>query len=667
MFRGLINLRSMANRLANERSLYLKQHANNPVDWFPYGPEAFEKARKERKPVLISIGYSSCHWCHVMARECFENPDIAEQMNKLFVCIKVDREERPDVDKIYMDSMLIFNEGHGGWPLNMFCMSDGRPYYGGTYFPPVKLKGSIRSWPAMLTKMHASYKKNVSELDRHCQELIEVMESHRRIQYKTKREVDKDLMSSATNLILEDFNPNFGGFSIEPKFPPALPIMFLLSARHIAQTLTPSITDEAINVTLECMAKGGIYDQIGGGFARYSTDAYWRIPHFEKMLYDNALLIEVYTQAWTNYKKPIYEAVVAETIAWLKREMQSPSGGFASSLDADTEHEEGLTYVWTPEEIKKVLGEAEGAEFCRVYEITPSGNFHNGTSNPFLLTSDFSVRQSFAAAREKLLEVRQARPQPGKDPKKLVSWNSLLAKALVEAGFYFSKPEWTEMGKGIVDWIWNTCLKDGNRLHSVAYDEEGPKFNGNLDDYAFYTEALLAVSSKVDWICPGMSNEYLERAKSILTGILDHFPDEVDGGFYYTSDDHESLFMRSKSFFDDATPNGNASVVHCLSVICQRIDDERFSAALEGMKQFYSGHAKHFPFAAAYACAGFSEQFRTVVIKVRQAEKVAELQRELADKPWRKIHIIVDEGLSSEILVCKGKTCLPDLENAFTD
>lgn len=654
----------MSNHLVNERSLYLLQHAHNPVDWYPWGPAALEKARLEDKPLLVSIGYSACHWCHVMAHESFENPQIAEIMNRLFVCIKVDREERPDIDKIYMDAIQMLS-GHGGWPLNAFCLPDGRPFTGGTYFPPDDRRGRQMTWPMVLAKVSQAYQNKRSELDKISESLLSSMKLQNSIIPPQGHVLDFSLMEASAQQILSTHDHEFGGLGQAPKFPPSMALMFLLSIRDQVKAQQAASIDACVKKSLEAMALGGIFDQIGGGFARYSVDKYWKIPHFEKMLYDNALLIEVYTQAWARYREPLYEAIVAETIGWLQREMQSQTGGFAASLDADTEHEEGLTYVWTPTEVKNILGEGEGAAFCEAYEITNDGNFEHGKSNPHLQSPDFAVRQSFKSARERLLNVRQARPQPGKDTKKLVAWNSMLAKALVEAGFTFSKPEWTLLGKDVVDWIWNTCRVGADQLHSVVY-ESTPKFNGNLDDYVFYTGALLAVSSKVDWLTPGLSSEYLDKARQLLTYTLEHFGEGNEPGCFFTSDNHEQLVHRHKTWFDSAIPSANSELVHCLATINARLEEPRFQIAYEELRKAFIGMTERAPSGVCYALAGFSEDSRAVVVKVNSPSQIAEVQRILTLKPWRKACIVVDEELGGEMLVCKGKSCSADLASLDT-
>jgi uncharacterized protein YyaL (SSP411 family) len=595
-----------------------------------------------------------------MAAESFEDTQIASLMNELFVCVKVDREERPDIDKIYMEAVQMLS-GQGGWPLNVFCFPDGRPFTGGTYFPPDGRRGRQMTWPMVLTRVSEAYKTKQSELERVAGSLLENMQTQSMVIPPTATALDLALLERGAQHLLASHDHEFGGFGLAPKFPPSMSVLFLLSLRDQVSSELASSIDSCVQKTLNSMALGGLFDQVGGGFARYSVDKYWRIPHFEKMLYDNALLIEAYTQAWTRYREPLYEAVVTETIEWLRREMLHPSGGFAASLDADTEHEEGLTYVWTPAEVKSVLGEDQGAAFCRAYEITDAGNFEHGKSNPCLQTSDFAVRQSLASARARLLAVRQARPQPGKDTKRLVAWNSLMARALVEAGFYFSKPAWTQLGKDVTDWLWDSCRTDSNRLHSVCYDE-GPRFNGNLDDYAFFTEALLAVSAKVDWLSPGLSAEYLRRAKVVLDATLEHF-DDTRPGCFFTSDDHEELVHRSKNWFDGAIPGGNSALVHCLSSVKARQEDAVLLKQYLDLSQAFIGMAERAPSGVSYALYGFSEDARTAVVKVSSKAKLDEVQLQLASKPWRRTHILVDEEAGEELLVCVGQSCSTSLSS----
>lgn len=430
----------MPNRLSKENSLYLKQHANNPVDWWPWGPEAFEEAKRLNKPVLVSIGYSACHWCHVMAHESFEDPFIADLMNRNFICIKVDREERPDIDQIYMEAVQMIT-GHGGWPLNAFCFSDGRPFFGGTYFPPEDRGFGIIPWPQLLVRIVDFFKKNPHELEENANNILKNM-AISNIPYAAEIQFSNDTLFLSAEKICHAHDDKWGGFGDAPKFPPSMTLDFLLATRnysHCKKTLVHRI-DSIITTTLTKMALGGIYDQVGGGFARYSVDVEWRIPHFEKMLYDNALLIDIYTKAWVQHHNPLFKNIIEETIQWLLREMSvKDTPAFASSLAADSEGKEGKYYIWPFEEIKNILGYERMNAFCSAYGVSTQGNFEKGFNHLTWIKDTDKDRSLFASDRQKLLKARQKRLPPQRDDKILTAWNSLTASALVEAGFYLRK------------------------------------------------------------------------------------------------------------------------------------------------------------------------------------------------------------------------------------
>jgi uncharacterized protein YyaL (SSP411 family) len=656
----------MSNRLITEKSLYLLQHAENPVDWYPWGEEAFEKARAEDKPVLVSIGYSSCHWCHVMAHESFEDAYIAKLMNTHFICIKVDREERPEVDQIYMDSVQMLN-GHGGWPLNVFCLPDGRPFAGGTYFPPDEGRGqNIVPWPQLLIRVADFYLRQRDDLEENAKAIIGNLKASNSPHQATGDPVSKGDFLLAMDRLLESHDAEFGGFGTAPKFPPSTTLDFLLGLRASATVelqfpAKAKEMDSAINRTLTGMAHGGIFDQIGGGFARYSVDQHWLIPHFEKMLYDNALLLDIYAKAHQRYPKALYRRVVEETVGWLEREMRSPQAAFYAALDADTDGEEGLTYVWSPEEIVTVLGKETGARFCEVYGITKEGNFENsGKSNPALLDGDEEVRAALGPERARLLESRNQRPQPGRDDKLLTAWNALLVRGFSRAAFTFGERSWMEQARATATWIWDNMRTQDDRLLPVAYGEES-KGNGTLNDYAYTIEAYLALGAVIDWIHPGESKLWIERAEALTQVVRSHFGDPEAVGYYFTSDDHEALIHRKKEWFDNATPSGNSCLLQSFTFLEALSGDASYGAEVSRMRTAYPGITLTSPSAASHALTGLVYQaIGIAVIKIRPGTDLESLREALVERPWRPVFLEVDTAgsLAANYQLCVGTQCL---------
>jgi uncharacterized protein YyaL (SSP411 family) len=662
----------MANRLQKEQSLYLRQHAENPVDWYPWGEDALEKAREENKPLLVSIGYSSCHWCHVMAHESFEDPYIAKLMNSRFVCVKVDREERPDIDQIYMDAVQMLN-GQGGWPLNVFCLPDGRPFAGGTYFPPDDSRGqSIIPWPQLLIRVSDHYKQKVSDLENNARAIIGNLEATNNPHHATGEPISTGDLIMAMDGILDQADTLFGGFGTAPKFPSSMALDFLLAMRTsktVSERFPDRIDgiDSAVNKTLTGMGHGGIFDQIGGGFARYSVDQQWLIPHFEKMLYDNALLIDIYAKAFQRYPKPLYRKIVEETIAWLEREMRSPEGIYYTALDADTGGYEGATYVWTPGEIETVLGPQEGKAFCDTYGITAEGNFENsGKSNPALLEGDPEVRDAFIHARIKLLEARNQRPQPGLDNKCLTSWNALLARGLARAAFTFGRQDWLESAIRICSWILGSMRDDAGRLMSVAYGPEASG-KGNLNDYAHSAEAFLALAAVVDWKYPGDSNKWLSRAGSMVELIKAHFQDSTGLGCYFTPDDQTGLVHRKKEWFDNSTPSGNSSLLHSLVMLETLADNSELPKEIEALKTAYPGITHAAPSAASHALSALVHRGMGIVsVQYKEGADLEALRQAIASKPWRPVFLKPDSTATqtASFQLCVGTQCLTPTDSA---
>jgi uncharacterized protein YyaL (SSP411 family) len=656
----------MPNRLANEKSLYLLQHADNPVDWYPWGDEALEKARSENKPILVSIGYSSCHWCHVMAHESFEDEYIARLMNTHFICIKVDREERPDVDQIYMDAVQMLN-GQGGWPLNVFCLPDGKPFAGGTYFPPNEDGGHpIVPWPQLLIRIADYYTRQKKDLEENATAIIGNLRASNTPHQLTGDALSKGDYLLAMNRLLDNQDPEFGGFGTAPKFPPAMSLDFLLAMRASA-TVESTFPDKAdaidavLNRTLTGMAHGGIFDQFGGGFARYSVDQHWLIPHFEKMLYDNALLIDIYAKAYQRYPKDLYRLVVEETIGWLEREMASPNGAYFAALDADTDGEEGMTYVWNPAQIKAVLGDEEGEQICHVYGITEGGNFENsGLSNPALLSADPETRHALEGARDKLLQVRNQRPQPGRDEKCLVAWNALLITGLSRAAFTFGRRDWLDKAIGIANWVWTSMRGNDGMLASVAYGGV-PSGKGNLNDYAYSAEAFLALAAVIDWASPGQSATWIERARE-FAGVADrHFGDTEGLGFFFTSDQVPALVHRKKDWYDNATPAGISCLINVHGALSSLISDSLSREHMSQLSTAYPGIVNTSPAAASHALSGLVHHATGIaVIKAAKGTDLEPLRAELVKRPWRPVYIMEQEAAMPEgaYQLCIGTQCL---------
>ena len=658
----------MPNRLAEESSLYLRQHANNPVDWQPWGKEAFARAKEEDKPVLVSIGYSSCHWCHVMAHESFENEYIAGLMNKHFVCVKVDREERPDVDQIYMEAVQMIAR-HGGWPLNVFCFPDGRPFFGGTYFPPEDRGNNMVPWPQLLMRVRDYYQREREKLEENAENIVHNLTAMNTPVMGGADVLDAEALVRAANAVVKNHDDDFGGFGDAPKFPPSMTLDFLLETHRLLQTRRPAANaesdqerrlDQVIETTLKGMAHGGLYDQVGGGFTRYSTDRFWLIPHFEKMLYDNGLLLRTYGRAWRRYRDPLYRAVAEETADWAMREMLSADTGlFSASIDADSEGEEGKFYLWTPEEVRFVLGDEDGRRFCQAYNITEAGNFEHGKSNPALTAAEFSEREALAGTRKKLLEAREKRVRPATDPKHLVSWNSLMISGLAEAGFALDRPDLFAAARRAADFIWDNLRFDENRLKALYHEQR--ELNGYLDDYAFFGEALLTLNALTDLFEPGTSRAYLKRAEAVAAAVEAHFSDPEAVGYFFTSDDHESLVARRKEWWDNAMPAGNSSLLHLFSRLYALTGNENHRKAFSRLKKAYPGFAVKMPHGIPHALAAVAaETAGLAVLKVKGIDDPTELAAFLRDHTWQDIRVQVsdDPNQPDGYQLCVGTTCL---------
>ena len=550
--------KARANRLFGESSPYLLQHAHNPVEWYPWGEESLQKAKSENRPIFLSIGYSACHWCHVMAHESFEDEEIAKIMNENFINIKVDREERPDIDDIYQRvSQLAI--GTGGWPLSVFLTPDQKPFYVGTYFPKYGRYG-MPGFGTILGQLAEAYKTKRQEIDSATVEFLQALEhSAKDVQQPRGVILDRSILDEAAVGLLHMSDPVYGGFGQAPKFPNPSNLLFLLRCYDISGL---NRYKDFVMFTADKMAAGGIHDQIGGGFARYSTDQKWLIPHFEKMLYDNALLVQVYAELYQISGDEKYLEVVEKTLEYVRREMMSPENGFYSAQDADSEGEEGKFYVWSKQEIFNSLGDETIASiFCEYYGVGQAGNFEG--KNILNIRSSFAdlslkysrppemLKRIINDASSRLFEIREKRVKPSRDDKILTAWNGLMISGFAKGFRVTNNKHYLEIAKNTIGLIESRVTRDNARLYRTFKDGIS-KLNAYLDDYAFYVNALLDVF-ELD------SNPiYLEKAIKYTDFMLQHFWDPVDCTLYFTSDDHEQLIVRTKSLYDLAVPSGNS-------------------------------------------------------------------------------------------------------------
>ena len=585
----------MPNRLIDETSPYLLQHAHNPVDWYAWSEEALLRAQKEDKPILLSIGYSACHWCHVMEHESFENEAIAKLMNDNFISIKVDREERPDLDQVYMTAVQMMTGG-GGWPLTVFLLPNGEPFYGGTYFPPDDRHGRP-GFPRLLTNIADVYRNRRKEV----QDNAQVLRQHLNQRMQNGRGSglpDVEVLDQAARSLSGRFDPSAGGFGGAPKFPPSMSIDFLLRYHHRTKDAHAL---EMATVTLDRMAYGGMYDQAGGGFHRYSTDDRWLVPHFEKMLYDNALLARAYLDGYRLTGKPLYRRVTEEILDFMVREMRDPNGGFYSTQDADSEGVEGKFYVWEREEFLETVGE-DGELLARYFNVTDYGNWeHQNILNvprpPELFCklekiSEKDLESKVAAALPKLYAARNRRVHPGRDEKILTDWNGLALRAFADAAAAFGRDDYRKVAEANAAFLFEKLWDGEHFLHS--FKDGRARFNAYLDDYANVADGLLALYQLT------FDERWLRRSESLAQLIIDRFADEEHGGFYFTARDHEELIARTKDFFDNATPSGNsvaADVLLRLGALLGRDHfrkqaEQTFAAVQAHLAQYASGFGR---------------------------------------------------------------------------
>ena len=573
------------NRLAHETSPYLNQHAHNPVDWYPWGEEALARAREEHKPIHLSIGYSACHWCHRLSEESFEDEATAKLLNENFINIKVDREERPDLDRIYQVSHQMLTQRAGGWPLTMFLTHDDhRPFFGGTYFPKVARYG-MPAFGDLLTRVAQYYHEHESDLRQQNEALMQVFKELNPPPADASTTLTTAPIETARERLAEDFDPQFGGFSGAPKFPHPNTLERLLRDWHAtAHEAEPDLHALYMaTLTLRRMGEGGIFDQVGGGFSRYSVDPHWMIPHFEKMLYDNGQLLAVYSQAAAATGDEFYRRIAAETGEWTMREMQSTEGGYYSSFDADSEGHEGKFYVWDREEIRGALGEDEYAVFARRFGLDREPNFEGKWHlHAYVAVEKIAqdlqlepaeVRRRIDSARAKLLAIRNRRVWPGRDEKILTSWNAIMIRGMALAARTLARDELARSATRALDFIRATLWRDGRLL--ATYKDGRAHLAAYLDDYVLLADAILELQQ----LC--FRPAELAFARQLLDVALEHFEDREDGGFFFTADDHETLIHRGKSFSDDATPSGNGIAALALIRMGYLLGETRYLEAAE--------------------------------------------------------------------------------------
>jgi uncharacterized protein len=569
----------MPNRLAHETSPYLLQHRDNPVDWYPWGAEALTAARRLDRPILLSVGYSACHWCHVMERESFEDAETAAYMNEHFVNVKVDREERPDVDALYMEAVQAMT-GRGGWPMTVFLDPDGVPFYGGTYFPPHDGAGM----PSFRTVMEAvvdAFEQRREELRARAPQTRARLGAIGRLEPPDEAPGAR-LLGEAVRALREAADMERGGFGGAPKFPPATALELLLARGE----------REVVEKTLDAMLAGGIYDQLGGGFARYSVDAAWLVPHFEKMLYDNALLARAYLHGWQALGHERWRRACEETLDWALREMRGPEGGFYSALDADSEGEEGRFYVWTPAEIRAVLGGA-AQDVIEFYGVSEAGNFE-GRNVLHLARGAAAPRPAgLDGARRALLEAREKRPRPRLDDKRLTAWNALMLAALAEAGAALGRPDYLEAARRCASFLLGSLHDSEGRLLRSYKDGEA-RLNAYLEDHAFLLEALLTLYEA------SFEPRWFEEAWSVADTMTARFGDPERGGFFSTSDDHEALIARRKEIGDHPIPSGNSSAALGLLRLAALSGDRAYEGQASGVLRLFAGAASRQPEAFAH-------------------------------------------------------------------
>jgi uncharacterized protein YyaL (SSP411 family) len=661
------------NRLAQETSPYLQQHAGNPVDWFPWGEEALRCAREQDKPILLSIGYSACHWCHVMAHESFEDAEVAAVMNQHFINIKVDREERPDLDHIYQAAHAMLTRRNGGWPLTLFLTPDQTPFSGGTYFPK-QARYNLPGFVSLLEHVAELYRTRRNDI---AKQNVSLLDAFGNMLPSAEGQVDFNPapLDDACDEMRLAFDPVHGGFGGAPKFPRPTDMELLL--RCAVRGGNPEARNMAL-YTLRKMAEGGIHDQLGGGFCRYSVDERWAIPHFEKMLYDNGPLLALYADATTLTGEASFKRVAQGIAGWVMREMQAPQGGYYSSLDADSEHEEGKFYVWTPKQVASLLSAEEYAIVAAHYGLDQPPNFENRHWNLLVAQpldavaqachlSLEQVEQRLASSQQKLFAARASRVRPGRDEKILVSWNALMIKGMAHAGRMLGQPEWIVSAQRAADFIHSTMWQNG-RLLATCKDEKA-HLNAYLDDYAFMLDALLELLQAQFRLAD------LEFARALADVLLEQFEDSQEGGFFFTSHDHEKLIHRPKPGHDNAMPSGNGIAALALQRLGHLLGEARYLEAAERTLTLFYPQLAQQP-------TGFTSQLMVLqeyltppqIVILRSVPGASTAWRsQLMQHYWPSTLILALEGEFTDLpetlakpssqgvsaWVCQGVKCLP--------
>ncbi len=651
----------MTNRLAAETSPYLQQHAGNPVDWYAWGEEALERARAEDKPILLSVGYSACHWCHVMAHESFEDPGVAAVMNRHYVNIKVDREERPDLDQIYQAAHQMLAQRGGGWPLTMFLSPDGSPFWGGTYFPKTSRYG-MPGFVEILERIATVWREQREAIGEQGEQ---VRLAFSRMQLRPARQrvaLDAEPVRAALEVLRASFDARNGGFGGAPKFPHPTDLELCLRNGETA----------IVDTTLRHMCEGGIYDQLGGGFCRYSVDAQWRIPHFEKMLYDNGPLLQLLADAWLVTGDRLYARCTDETAGWILREMQSPEGGYYSALDADSEHEEGKFYVWDAHEVRALLTDEEWEAVAPHYGLDRRPNFeerhwHLHVAQPLRASAEALL----TSAKAKLFAARAPRVRPGRDEKVLVSWNALAIRGMAHAGRVFGRPEWIASARRALEFIRERMWQGGRLL--ATYKDGRAHLNAYLDDYAYLIAALLEL----------LQDEYrgedLEFAESLAAVLLEQFEDREAGGFYFTARDHEQLIHRLKPGHDNAMASGNGMAACALSRLAALTGEVRYARAAERTLELFHPPMHEHPSGYAMLLLALEEQLEPPATAILRGPA-------LALPPWSQamareylpgtlvlaipagtpgLPPVLDKPATASVnaWLCRGVTCLPPMDS----
>jgi uncharacterized protein YyaL (SSP411 family) len=669
------------NRLIHETSPYLLQHAHNPVDWYPWGEEALTQSKKEDKPILLSIGYSSCHWCHVMEKESFENEAIAKIMNERFINIKVDREERPDLDELYMNTVQVMTGG-GGWPMTVFLTPDLVPFHAGTYFPPED-RGGIPGFPKILVVVSDYYRSHRGEVEKMVvqvknalQQIVDILPS--------QEAIDEKILTKAFETFESQFDSTYGGFGKAPKFPSSMALSFLL--RYWKRTGSKEAL-RMVEVSLEKMANGGIYDHLGGGFHRYSVDERWLIPHFEKMLYDNTLLSRTYFEAYQATRKERYRRIAEEVLNYVIREMKSPEGGFYSTQDADSEGEEGKFYVWRRDQVKEILGKEKGTPFCAYYGVTPQGNFEGGASVLNIASSLEKISQLYGISipeleevleegRKKLFAEREKRVRPGRDEKLLTSWNGLMISSFVDGFKVTNNEQYLNVARKAAHFILEEMRKDGHLMR--VFNKGKSQVKGYSEDYAFYIQALIDLyeaTFDIDW---------LKKADDLNRRMIHQFWDERNGGFFFTGKENEPLIARSKNPYDNAIPSSNSVALFNLIRLGYLTGEESLKEKAEQILHLFYKFLSEHPSGFTHMLSGLSfflnpaeigiigskndHRTKAMLQEVYRAylpNKILSLKdpQEPIEGNWFPF---LKEKRNQEVpttFVCKGFTCLPPVRN----